>query len=333
MPKKGWRKPIVGDVDDPDGLVAWTQRYVEELKVKGYSVHSVKNTRGCLLLFVEWAFHRDVHRPDQVTADLLARHQRALFYRRKSNGTALTLSSQRQRLQKVRGFFRWLTRRGVIASDPAAELQLPRQERRLPTSVLSAREVERVLALADVEKPLGIRDRTIMEVLYSTGIRRTELCRLRIADIDAERGTVVVREGKGRKDRVVPIGARALDWVDRYLTEVRPNLVGVPGHATLFVNHAGVPLPPARLTQLMRRYLARADLGKSGACHIFRHTMATLMLEGGADVRLIQEILGHAELSTTEIYTRVDITHLKAVHARTHPGATAGPARRGPEAE
>ena len=158
--------------------------------------------------------------------------------------------------------------------------------------------------------------------------RRTELCRLRIADIDAERGTVVVREGKGRKDRVVPIGARALDWVDRYLTEVRPNLVGVPGHATLFVGHTGVPLPPARLTQLMRRYLARADLGKSGACHIFRHTMATLMLEGGADVRLIQEILGHAELSTTEIYTRVDITHLKAVHARTHPGATLRPTTR-----
>jgi integrase/recombinase XerD len=110
--------------------------------------------------------------------------------------------------------------------------------------------------------------------------------------------------------------------VGRYLDEVRPSLVASPGHANLFVSDNGAPIQPARLTQLMGRYIERAGIGKSGACHVFRNAMATLMLEGGADVRFIQEILGHSERSTTEIYTRVNIKHLKAVHERTHPGAT-----------
>ena len=171
----------------------------------------------------------------------------------------------------------------------------------------------------------------LSKVLYATGPRRTELSALRLADIAADRGTVIVRQGKGRKDRVVPIGERALLWVGRYLDEVRPTLVAPPGHPALFVNHAGAPIAPARLTQLMRRYIDSANLGKTGACHVFRHTMATLMLEGGADVRLIQEILGHAELSTTETYTRVNIKHLKAVHTATHHGANLPGRPRPPE--
>jgi integrase/recombinase XerD len=194
-------------------------------------------------------------------------------------------------------------------------------ERRLPRAVFSEKEVEQVLAIPDLDTRMGLRDRAMMEVLYSTGIRRAELAALATGDVDDERGTVTVRQGKNRKDRVVPIGTRARAWVQRYLDEVRPSLVLPPGNPALFLTERGKPIKPARLTQLMRRYIDQADLGKTGACHVFRHTMATLMLEGGADVRLIQEILGHAELSTTEIYTRVNIKHLKAVHARTHPGA------------
>ena len=181
--------------------------------------------------------------------------------------------------------------------------------------------LEAVLALPDLGDPIGLRDWAMMEVLYSTGIRRAELAALRLPDLDVERGTLTVRLGKGKKDRVVPIGERALMWVGRYLDEVRPSLVVPPDRAALFLDKRGASVGLARLTQLMRRYIGRAGLGKTGACHIFRHTMATLMLERGADVRLIQEILGHEELSTTEIYTRVSIGHLKAVHDRTHPGA------------
>jgi integrase/recombinase XerD len=156
-----------------------------------------------------------------------------------------------------------------------------------------------VMAIADTTDPLGLRDRAMMEVLYSSGLRRAELAKLQLFDIDADRGVLAVREGKGKKDRFVPIGDRALHWMARYIEEVRPGLVVPPDDGTIFLSELGDPMKLPRLTQLMRRYVEAADLGKSGACHIFRHSMATAMLEGGCDIRLLQEILGHAETSTT----------------------------------
>ncbi len=169
---------------------------------------------------------------------------------------------------------------------------------------------------------MGLRDRAILETLYSTGIRRMEVVNLTVYDLDMERGTLMVRQGKGKKDRMVPIGERAVAWLERYLNDTRPGLVVPPDDATFFLTSSGEPLSPSRLTQLVREYVDAAEIGKRGACHLFRHTMATLMLENGADIRYIQEMLGHAELSTTQIYTRVSIRRLKTVHALTHPGAT-----------
>jgi integrase/recombinase XerD len=321
MPKKGWRKTPVGDIDDPDGILAWTWRYLEHIEVRGDAKQTVHTTRGCLYMFAEWAHHRGIDRVFDVDRAVVEGYQRSLFYGTKRSGEPLTLSSQRVRLQKVRNLFRFLARKGVLPSNPAAEVDLPKLERRLPRNVLNQKEVEQVLALPDLSTRAGLRDRAIMEVLYSTGLRRFELAGLKLGDIDEERGIVIVRLGKGKKDRVVPIGGRAVMWVHRYLDEVRPHLMTPPGHNVLFVTIAGEPFPVARMTHRLTQYFERTDFGKTGACHIFRHTMATLMLEGGADVRVIQEILGHAELSTTEIYTRVSIKHLKKVHARTHPGA------------
>jgi integrase/recombinase XerD len=139
--------------------------------------------------------------------------------------------------------------------------------------------------------------------------------------LDQERGTLIVRQGKGKKDRMVPIGERAIAWLARYLNEARPQLVLPPDPGTLFLTQEGEEISCHRLTQLVRGYVVAADMGKSGACHLFRHTCATLMLEGGADIRYIQEMLGHVELSTTQIYTQVSIRKLKAVHTLTHPGA------------
>jgi len=135
---------------------------------------------------------------------------------------------------------------------------------------------------------------------------------------------VMVRQGKGRKDRMIPIGERALAWLDRYLVEVRPHLVVEPDDGVLFLTNEGTPFTPSRMTQLVRGYVLSAELGKSGSCHLFRHTMATLMLEGGADIRFIQQMLGHAKLETTQIYTQVSIRQLKTIHAATHPGAGLG---------
>jgi hypothetical protein len=139
--------------------------------------------------------------------------------------------------------------------------------------------------------------------------------------LDQERGTLMVRQGKGKKDRMVPIGERAIAWLARYLNDARPQLVMPPDPGTLFLTQEGEEISTHRLSQLVRDYVAEADLGKTGACHLFRHTCATLMLEGGADIRYIQEMLGHVELSTTQIYTQVSIRKLKAVHTLTHPGA------------
>jgi integrase/recombinase XerD len=159
----------------------------------------------------------------------------------------------------------------------------------------------------------------MMEILYSTGLRRQELVRLRLDDLEPERGVLRVREGKGRKDRVVPIGSRALGWVVRYLREVRPGLVVAPDEGSLFLTRYGGPFRPGALSVHLRWYVRRALPGKAGSCHVFRHTAATLMMENGADVRSVQELLGHATLETTQVYTHVSVAKLKAVHAATHP--------------
>lgn len=150
-------------------------------------------------------------------------------------------------------------------------------------------------------------------------MRRMELMGLAVPDPDMERGTVMIRKGKGKKDRVVPIGERAVRWIQKYYFEVRPRLLPGRNEPTLFLTGTGEPLEANTLTCLVRQYVTAADLGKKGACHLFRHTCATLMLENGADVRFIQQMLGHAKLETTAIYTQVSIRKLKEVHERTHP--------------
>ena len=156
-------------------------------------------------------------------------------------------------------------------------------------------------------------------------MRRMEVIGLRWDDIDAERGTVFIREGKGKADRMVPIGARALAWCEKYLHEVRPALDQGGGDPSFFLTSLGEAFTANRMTQLVRAYVSAANLGKSGSCHLFRHSCATLMLENGADIRFIQQLLGHAKLDTTQIYTQVSIRQLKQVHTLTHP------AKMGPE--
>ena len=219
----------------------------------------------------------------------------------------------------IRAFFKWLARQNHLLYNPASELELPRLEHRLPKHVLTTTEVEQVLAQPDITEPMGLRDRAILETFYSTGMRRSELMGLSVFDLDRERGTVMIRLGKGKKDRMIPIGERALRWIDRYQARVRPDLVIGRGNATLFLTQAGEAFTPDRLTQLVRGYVEAANTGKSGSCHLLRHTMATLMLENGADIRYIQAMLGHAELSTTQIYTQVSIRKLKEIHSATHP--------------
>ena len=204
-------------------------------------------------------------------------------------------------------------------ANPASELELPKIGRPLPKDILNEKETEAVVSVPDVKPPLGLRDRAIMETIYSSGIRRQEAVNLDVYDLDVIRGILRIRHGKGNKDRVVPIGDRALAWVQKYQAQVRPTLVVDHQEAALFLGSEGERLTGPHLGKVVRNYIKQAEIGKAGSCHLFRHSMATGMLENGADIRYIQMILGHASLETTQIYTQVSINKLKEIHKATHP--------------
>ena len=185
-------------------------------------------------------------------------------------------------------------------------------------------EVEEILAQPDLMTTIGLRDRAILETFYSTGIRRCEIVRLTLADIDRERGVIAVRMGKGRRDRMVPISARALAWLEKYRLEARPDLVIRMNEQAPYLTRMGEAFSPNGMTRLVSRYVQAAGIKERGSCHLFRHAMATSMLEGGADTRFIQAMLGHVKLETTQIYTRVSVKKLKEVHERTHPSRMPG---------
>ena len=321
MPRKGQRtaKTWPGDASDATGFVALAAAYLDALRVLNYSEKTIESREHHLREFVKWAHERSLARPSEVTKPILERYQRHLYHHRKKDGKPLSFRSQHGALVPVRALFKWLCRQNHLLANPAADLDLPRAEKRLPRHVLTASEAERVLARPDVGDALGVRDRAILETLYSTGMRRMELIGLKLYDLDQERGTVFIRQGKGKKDRMIPMGERAFSWVRRYLEEARPSLSLTPDDGLVFLTNVGLAFEANRLTQLVRHFVDQAEIGKTGSCHLFRHTCATLMLEGGADIRFIQQLLGHEKLETTQIYAQVSIRMLKEVHTRTHP--------------
>jgi len=306
-----------------NSLSALADRYLQYLAVKGFTESTLRVRRVHMEMFLTWCRRSRITAPTQVTRTSLESYQRYLFHYRKKDGQPLAVASQHSRLAPLKVWFKWLTHRKYIPQDPAAELELPRVGYKLP-NVMNRDEAESVLSQPNVEEPLGIRDRAMLEILYSSGLRRMELLHLKLYDVDQKHGLVTVREGKGNRDRVVPIGERALAWLDIYLSTYRPGIVRQPDNGIVFLTSNGVPFTPNHLSWLARQYVKSAEIGKSGACHIFRHTMATLMLEGGADIRYIQAMLGHVRLDTTQIYTHVSIRKLKQVHEATHPAARLG---------
>ena len=313
-------KPPIGDVRDPDSLYHTMRRFLVWQSERQYSPATVRHSDECLRVFITWCDERGLGRPQDITKPILERYQRHLFLYRKDNGQPLTPRTQYSWLTPVRGFFKWLAKQNHILYNPASDLDMPRMGHRLPKHILTIAEVETVLAQPDLGESVGIRDRAILETFYSTGMRRLELVGLGVFDVDADRETVMIRQGKGQRDRMIPIGARALEWIAKYRDDVRPELVAGSDPGTLFLTHYGETFTPGRMSDLVRDYIKAAKLGKQGSCHLFRHTMATLMLENGADIRYIQAMLGHASLNTTQLYTQVSIRQLKDIHTATHPG-------------
>jgi integrase/recombinase XerD len=309
------------DRSAPDALALWRDAYLESLASRNYSEGTLEGRRDALKLFLSWASERDLSRAGQITRPILESFQRWLWRYTRPNGQRLGWSTQRNRLSILKDFFRWVTRQNVILHNPASELELPRPEKRLPQEVLSLAAVEKLLSIPDVSDPLGVRDRAMLELFYSTGLRRTELCRLELSDLNTERRTLHVRQGKGKKDRVVPVGQRAVLWPERYLKEVRPRLSLDTRTQALFLTGYGDAFNPDVVSRMVSSWLKQAGLKSKGCCHVLRHSCATHMLENGADIRFIQQLLGHEKLDTTAIYTEVSIKQLQEVHARCHPSA------------
>jgi integrase/recombinase XerD len=310
---------IEGNMSDPLGMGALLRDYLNSLQQRNYAEGTILKQRFAMNEFIVWAGERSLTRVSEVTRPVLERYQRHLYHQLDRHGNRLSFRNQHGRLSSIRSWFKWLARRRHVLYNPASELELPKLGHRLPRHVLSFREAEEVINGTTVTDPLGIRDRSILETFYSTGMRRLELINLQVYDVDTDRGVVSIRQGKGKKDRVIPIGKRALAWTEKYRHEVRPSLVVDPNETALYLTRMGEPFTVTPMSVLVRAYVDKAGIGKTGSCHLFRHTMATLMLENGADLRFIQAMLGHVKLDTTQIYTQVSIRKLKEIHEATHP--------------
>ncbi len=239
------------------------------------------------------------------------------------NELGLASASIARNVSAIRMFHRFLLAENLTEADPAANLAFSRSGKKLPT-VLSPFEVQAVLQQPDIRAPLGLRDRAMLEFLYATGTRVSELLGQRLEDLYFHEGFVRI-VGKGAKERLVPIGREAIDYTQRYLAEVRPVLARTGrGPGVVFLNARGAPMSRMGFWKILRKYVVQAGVRKPISPHTFRHSFATHLIEGGADLRAVQEMLGHADIATTQIYTHVDREYLKEVYVNFHPSEKYG---------
>jgi integrase/recombinase XerD len=279
---------------------------------RGLSEAYQLSVRQTLDALAAWLKRRDTTLRDLGTEDLAA-----FLSQRKRDG--LKASSLRITTVHLKIFFRWLAAKGRLEMDPAEPLLSPRPEQDLPET-LHGVEITRLLESIDPSKPLGRRDLAILEVFYGSGLRLSELCQARLEMMDFTGGFLRVT-GKGSKTRIVRVGGKALAAIDDYLRNERPALVTRRTSSHLFISVRGTALSPDRVRQVVKERAAAAGIESRMYPHLLRHSFATHLLEGGADLRVIQELLGHADISTTQIYTHVDRQRLKSVHHKFHPRA------------
>lgn len=305
-------------------LREWVAQFLESMERRNYSLHSRK-TYGCdLLLFARWVGEQpNLEAPGELTATVLEQYQLHLMLRtsityRYSQPRTMTAATRNRHLAELRSFFRYLKKTCKLLSNPSLELENARQTKKLPKNILTVPEVARLLQTVPKTTASGLRDLAALELLYGTGVRRGELLGIALTDLRLSEGFVHIL-GKGNKERVVPMGKAAHKAVLRYLREGRPQLLRGNTSALLVSSFHGGPVLQKELLKAIRSYAKEAGIRKAIGFHLFRHTCATHMLRGGADLRSIQTLLGHANLNTTAIYTRVEIADLQKTLQRCHP--------------
>jgi len=275
---------------------------------RGLASNTLAAYRRDLGAFAAWLRGRALH-------DVRPEHLFEYLGQRQADG--YQARSTARSLSCLRGFYRYLVEQGAIERDPTVRLELPKLGRRLPRT-LSEHEVERLLASPDVETTVGLRDRAMLEVLYATGLRITELVTLPLSGINLRQGVIRV-VGKGGRERLVPLGETAIGWVGRYLRDGRPRLVAGSATDALFPSRRGQTMTRQTFWHAIRRYAAQAGIHRAISPHTLRHAFATHLIDHGADLRAVQMMLGHADLSTTQIYTHVAQSRLQALHRAHHP--------------
>jgi len=278
---------------------------------RGLSDNYQLSTRRSLECFCGWATKHDVETVEKITLknlqDYLAERKRA----------GLAASSIKLEVVAIKIFFRWLTVRKFIPLDPAEVLPLPRMERYLPET-LNENDIMKLLDAIGDEEEFGLRNRAMLELLYGSGLRASELVGAKLENLDLEGGMIRVT-GKGNKTRLVPVGGKSRECMEAYLNRMRPQMVKPRTGSEVFLNRFGRKLTTVRLWQIVKEVAKRAGIEKAVYPHLLRHSFATHLLTGGADLRIIQELLGHADISTTQIYTHVESGRLKSVHRQFHP--------------
>lgn len=296
----------------------WEERFAEWMRTRHWSEDTVTLYGTGLRQFLAYLAGLGIGQMTGLTRELVEGFRTHLFYQRhQGTGQPLSVATQAARLGAVKAFLRFLAQAGYLVVDLGATLELPRVPRPLPT-VLSEDQVLRLVEAPDLDTPTGVRDRAILELLYGTGLRNGELGKLRLPELDWERSLVVVREGKGKKSRVVPVGDEALAWLEEYLLRVRPQWVSSPREEHVFLTRRGQPMARGTVVTLVTRWAKTAGL-PGVTPHTLRHSCATHMLARGAGLRYLQTLLGHSSSITTEHYTRVELTDLRKVLARCHP--------------
>lgn len=293
-------------------------RFVEAMTAWNWSRRSVVSYEQNVRYFMNWLdAETEIDDLAKVTPETIASYQTALLAAEKKDGGLLSIGTQHHRLCAVKSFLRYLWREGKLLMNPAAQVSLPKKRRSLPRANLTPREALQMIEAVDTRRPLGVRDRAIVDVLYATGMRNAELRALTLADLGEK--TLAIRQGKGGKDRIVPLGRMTAATVSDYLQLARPKLASRDGVHNIFLTKNGRPLDSLAVINAVKHAARRAGIKKEIHPHSLRHACATHMLKGGADIRHIQRLLGHASLQTTEIYTKVEIGDLKAVHRLYHP--------------
>jgi len=301
-------------LDDAVARAFYVERFDDFLALEqGASVQTSKAYKLDIARFVTYASVKGAASPSEVGARAL----REYVYHLKDLG--LAPASIRRNVSSVRSYFKFLLGEGHVVRDPSERLETPKRWRTLP-EVLGVEEVEKLLAAPSLDEPLAFRDRAMLEVAYGAGLRVSEWISLSVRDVMLKDHLVRVF-GKGAKERLVPIGRKAIGAIAIYLRELRPSLEKGEGKGILFLNARGQPLSRMGAWKILRKYVDQAGITKPVSPHTLRHSFATHLLEGGADLRAVQEMLGHVDISTTQIYTHIDREYLRSVHKQFHPRA------------